>query len=81
MGVISRVFTNVFNWLSYNCLHYIEFYMAPYKTGKVTDNFYAVQSKNANYFVYINGTAAVCFDAGYKEREGKEEFRKLPVAP
>jgi glyoxylase-like metal-dependent hydrolase (beta-lactamase superfamily II) len=55
--------------------------MEPYRTGKIANNFYAVQSKNANYFVYINGTAAVCFDAGYKEREGKGEFKRLPIGP
>jgi glyoxylase-like metal-dependent hydrolase (beta-lactamase superfamily II) len=81
MGLLSGIFTSVFDWLSYNFLHYIEFYMSPYKTGRIAENFYVVRSKNANYFVYFDGKNALCFDAGYEEREGKGEFEKLGIDP
>jgi hydroxyacylglutathione hydrolase len=81
MDLISRIFTNGFNWLSYNCMRYLEFYMTPYETGRITENLYAVRSKDANYFIYTDGKNTICVDAGYEERRNKGEFKRLAMDP
>ena len=53
----------------------------PVPTGQVTKNVWAVRVKDANLFVYTDGTHAIVVDAGYAPDSLQDEFDRIPVNP
>jgi hydroxyacylglutathione hydrolase len=54
----------------------------PEDTGKITDNLFVVRDRDTNIYLYCDGKATFCFDAGYPDNDYlKAEFDKVEVDP
>lgn len=49
----------------------------PVKTGKITDNLYAVRSVISNFYIYDTGKNLIVFDTGISKALVRSSFKKL----
>ncbi len=55
--------------------------MNPIKTGKITDNLYAVQTFTVNFFIYSYANGFICFDSGFIKKLILNQLEWLDIDP
>ena len=53
----------------------------PAPTGRIGEGFRAVRSRGANLFLVTDGTRAICFDTGWRDRALPRELARIGIDP
>jgi hydroxyacylglutathione hydrolase len=56
---------------------FVSAFFYPEKTRQISDRLYAIQSRDANLYVYTDGQTHVCIDAGYDDPHLPVEFARV----